>query len=248
MINIVEWLYYICIILFLVTIFILPILLIVFIIKPSIVNNFLKTSLSRLKIFGIGSGFIVFSFFASAIIGGANQPDNINRSLNQQQQAQSEIEKLKAQEVKTTKEAELTKPKVSEVVDKQPVPFTSEQKEDASLPKGQTKVTQVGRNGEQTTIYEVTTVKGVETARKVKSQAISIQPVTQITVIGTYTAPAPSCPNGTYVNSAGNTVCSPSASSTAPPGATAKCYDGTYSFSQSRRGTCSGHGGVAVWL
>jgi len=33
-----------------------------------------------------------------------------------------------------------------------------------------------------------------------------------------------------------------------PPGATAKCKDGTYSFSQHRSGTCSRHGGVAVWL
>jgi hypothetical protein len=34
----------------------------------------------------------------------------------------------------------------------------------------------------------------------------------------------------------------------APPGATAQCRDGTYSFSQSRSGTCSHHGGVATWL
>jgi len=33
-----------------------------------------------------------------------------------------------------------------------------------------------------------------------------------------------------------------------PPGATAQCQDGTYSFSQHRSGTCSYHGGVAVWL
>ena len=31
----------------------------------------------------------------------------------------------------------------------------------------------------------------------------------------------------------------------APPGATAICKDGTYSFSQTRSGTCSHHGGVA---
>ena len=34
----------------------------------------------------------------------------------------------------------------------------------------------------------------------------------------------------------------------APPGSTARCRDGTYSFSQHRSGTCSHHGGVAVWL
>lgn len=34
----------------------------------------------------------------------------------------------------------------------------------------------------------------------------------------------------------------------APPGATARCNDGTYSFSQHRSGTCSHHRGVAQWL
>jgi hypothetical protein len=56
------------------------------------------------------------------------------------------------------------------------------------------------------------------------------------------------CTNGTYTNSAGNTVCKPEESSTTPEGATAKCGDGTYSFSESRSGTCSHHEGVAEWL
>jgi hypothetical protein len=56
------------------------------------------------------------------------------------------------------------------------------------------------------------------------------------------------CTNGTYVNSAGNTVCSPEQSPTVPVGATARCRDGSYSFSQSRSGTCSDHGGVETWL
>jgi Protein of unknown function (DUF3761) len=34
----------------------------------------------------------------------------------------------------------------------------------------------------------------------------------------------------------------------APLGATARCGDGTYSFCQDRRGTCSHHHGVAEWL
>lgn len=33
-----------------------------------------------------------------------------------------------------------------------------------------------------------------------------------------------------------------------PTGATAECRDGSYSFSQHRRGTCSHHGGVSTWL
>lgn len=51
-----------------------------------------------------------------------------------------------------------------------------------------------------------------------------------------------------YTNVDGKRVQSPTKASTAPPGATARCGDGTYSFSANRRGTCSHHGGVAEWL
>ena len=51
-----------------------------------------------------------------------------------------------------------------------------------------------------------------------------------------------------YTNSRGERVQSPTYYSSAPPWATALCRDGTYSFSKSRRGTCSHHGGVAKWL
>jgi len=59
----------------------------------------------------------------------------------------------------------------------------------------------------------------------------------------------PKCTDhGTYVNSQGHTVKRPENCTTVPQGATAQCRDGTYSFSKSRRGTCSHHGGVANWL
>jgi hypothetical protein len=51
-----------------------------------------------------------------------------------------------------------------------------------------------------------------------------------------------------YTNSAGNRVHSPAYSDSVPAGASARCSDGTYSFSQSRRGTCSRHGGVDYWI
>ena len=50
-----------------------------------------------------------------------------------------------------------------------------------------------------------------------------------------------------YTNSYGNRVQSPTYYDSRPAGATALCRDGSYSFSQSRRGTCSHHGGVARW-
>lgn len=51
-----------------------------------------------------------------------------------------------------------------------------------------------------------------------------------------------------YKNSFGEKVQSPTYYNSPPAGATALCRDGTYSFSQSRTGTCSHHGGVAKWL
>ena len=53
-----------------------------------------------------------------------------------------------------------------------------------------------------------------------------------------------------YTNKYGEEVHSPahSVSGAVPNGATAQCNDGTYSFSKSRSGTCSHHGGVASWL
>jgi hypothetical protein len=53
-----------------------------------------------------------------------------------------------------------------------------------------------------------------------------------------------------YKATNGNTVHSPSMTKgdVAPAGASAKCRDGSWSFSQSRRGTCSHHGGVGNWL
>ncbi|MFL6726010.1 MAG: DUF3761 domain-containing protein [Sphingomicrobium sp.] len=57
-----------------------------------------------------------------------------------------------------------------------------------------------------------------------------------------------SCGSDSYVNSRGHCVHRPVHARSAPAGATAKCGDGTFTFSESRRGTCSHHGGVVQWL
>lgn len=45
------------------------------------------------------------------------------------------------------------------------------------------------------------------------------------------------------------TVRTPTKTTTSPKlrGASARCRDGSYSYSQHRRGTCSHHGGVSAW-
>ena len=51
-----------------------------------------------------------------------------------------------------------------------------------------------------------------------------------------------------YRNVDGACVPRPAAAVSAPQGATARCHDGTYSFSLNHRGTCSKHGRVAEFL
>ena len=50
-----------------------------------------------------------------------------------------------------------------------------------------------------------------------------------------------------YTNVSGQRVHRPVRSFVAPQGASAQCRDGSWSFSQHHRGTCSHHGGVGHW-
>jgi hypothetical protein len=56
--------------------------------------------------------------------------------------------------------------------------------------------------------------------------------------------------HGHYINKDKEVVHSPSksVSGKVPSGASAKCRDGSYSFSRHHSGTCSHHGGVAQWI
>jgi hypothetical protein len=65
---------------------------------------------------------------------------------------------------------------------------------------------------------------------------------------GSLRSDATACKAGYYENSSHRCVHRPVRASAAPKGATARCRDGTYSFSQHASGTCSHHGGVAVWI
>jgi hypothetical protein len=145
--------------------------------------------------------------------------------------------------------------------------YKSVEQNDTNLAQGTSNVIQVGHTGKRLITYTATYKKSKLSGCKHTGTAVTQQPLNTITSIGTYVArkpvvepapitvaptpapePTPNCTNGTYVNSVGTTVCSPEASSSTPQGATAQCRDGSYSFSQSRSGTCSHHGGVDSWL
>ena len=139
------------------------------------------------------------------------------------------------------------KVEVKTITTTEPITFSSSTVDDATLAQGTTQTRTAGVNGERTHTYQVTFTDNKETARKETANVVTTEPIHEVIARGTK-APEPVCPNGTYVNTAGNTVCRPAAAPSVPDGATAQCEDGTYSYSQSRRGTCSHHGGVARWL
>jgi len=183
------------------------------------------------------ASLLSYGMVAGAVSPPATTPTSSSSSSTSQSKAETAAPKVEVKTVTTT----------------DAIPFTSSTVEDSSLASGTTQTRTAGVDGVMTHTVKVTYTDGVETSRSEPVDTVTTQPVNEVKAIGTYVAPvhtstATDCPNGTYVNSAGNTVCSPYSSSSAPSGATAQCGDGTYSFSQSRSGTCSHHGGVSVWL
>lgn len=235
---------------------ILPALLVgtvALVIKPHIVNNlkFIKKPMSRLKIGSIGavSMLVVFVLFSGLISVDTDAGNQRREAAASQLQAAQKAAEQEAERERLRK-IEAAKPKVETETKRDAVPYDTVEQEDGSIPRGETRVANEGIEGVRAITYEVTYVNGKETDRRELSNEVTVEPIAKVVLIGTYVAPPPvveappSSGNG-YVNSQGNFVSSPSDN---PAGATAKCRNGTYSYSQSRRGTCSHHGGVAEWL
>ena len=89
---------------------------------------------------------------------------------------------VKPAPVEEVLDAKSGKPKV--VTSTEVVPFQTITQNDATLPKGQTKVVQEGVNGERTILTEVSTVDGKQTS-KVLENTITKQPVNKVIAVGT---------------------------------------------------------------
>src|SRR5688572_30275449 len=61
------------------------------------------------------------------------------------------------------------------------IAFSKETKDDSSLGLGTNKVTTVGVDGVKTKTYRATLVDGVEKARELKSEVVTIAPVNEVT-------------------------------------------------------------------
>ncbi|WP_307844041.1 ubiquitin-like domain-containing protein [Sanguibacter suaedae] len=72
------------------------------------------------------------------------------------------------------------------------LPFEVEEVEDPTLVVGQRVVSQTGRVGQAVTTYDVTLVDGVETARTVLAQQVTVSPRNEVVKVGTLDLPDPS--------------------------------------------------------
>lgn len=212
-----------------------------FVIRPQKLQKISRANFltPRYKIFAMG----VLTFFVAMITFGsllsATKPESVKQSqTNQQQsseQAKQETVKAAEAEAKAKAEEEAKKPVVQTETKTETIPFESKTEDDGSLAKGATTVATSGVDGTRTITYSVTLVQGKETERKVVKDEVTKQPVTQVTKVGTYVAPAP----------APTTATQSQPTSTTRTGAI--CRDGWHS-SATGSGACSHHGGVDHWL
>jgi resuscitation-promoting factor RpfB len=70
------------------------------------------------------------------------------------------------------------------------IPFEKQTVEDSGRPQGENQVTVAGVNGEKKRTFRVTILNGAETGRQLISEQITRAPVTEVTSVGTYVAPA----------------------------------------------------------
>lgn len=207
-----------------------------------------KNSLLALGLFLI---VLVFSGYS----GKENSEKNVSLSPTQETTQQTDQVISTQEQFETNIEQEAKNPivEVKKETKTEKVPFQTIKKDDDTLEIGKTKTIQNGIDGTKEFIYEVTYTDEIETKRELISEEAKKEAVDKIVAFGTKKKITPtsssslavSCGEDYYENVDGNCVHRPSSE---PTGASAKCKDGTYSYSQHRRGTCSSHGGVAEWL
>lgn len=74
-----------------------------------------------------------------------------------------------------------------------PVAFQKETVEDGNLAKGKTELRRAGVDGVKTATFSVTMTDGVEVKRELVKEEVTTAPVSEVTAIGSYVAPTPTC-------------------------------------------------------
>lgn len=147
------------------------------------------TKLARGWKIAIGVAFGFFGIFVLGIIGAATTPQQTSQANPQVAGDTQKAEVLGSSTQKSQPKAPVVTTK--QVTETEPVPFTSTTVNSAALAKGTSKVTTVGVNGTSTLTYKVTYTDGKQTKKELVSKLTTTPPITQVTTIGTYVAPAP---------------------------------------------------------
>lgn len=93
---------------------------------------------------------------------------------------------VKLAEERRQKEIVALRPVVKNETKIETVSFETEEREDDSMPRGETRISISGVDGERTINYDVTYVKEQETDRQETKNEITKAPVTQVILVGTY--------------------------------------------------------------
>jgi len=208
-----DVIFYLAVLALIVTIPSLVIGTIIFLLKPHLINNRLKKRhLSRKKILsgGILASFLSLVIFSSVMA--ATEPASLKAQIAADQ-ATTKAQQLKQQELNHLQQVQsVHQPKVEtkQVTTTQTIAFDQQEQDDPTLAQGQTKITQAGVNGEETTTYSVTYTDGKETDRQKISDVTTKEPVSQITTQGIYVAPAPApAPAPSTPSPSSSASCSP---------------------------------------
>jgi hypothetical protein len=239
-----DAIYYISGVLMIPTFIGLMIALILFLLKPHLLqkSKHVNKPVPRTAILGVGMVVLFAAFIGYGSVLAATEPagvkqERLAREAVETKARQAAEQKAKeATEAQRTREEEARRPIVKAETKTEVVPFESTEQQDNTLAKGQTRVATEGVNGERTITYDVTYVQNKETARKEVKNEITKAPVAKVTQIGTYVTPPPAPVTPAPA---------PQIRSNVRTGAI--CEDGWHS-SATGRGACSHHGGVAYWL
>jgi uncharacterized protein YabE (DUF348 family) len=131
--------------------------------------------------------------------------------------------------------------RTSEVTVTAVLPHQTKKTDDPNTLVGQQTVTQQGVDGQQATVFRVTTTDGVETARQQVSTTVVTQPVDQLVTVGTKPKPATSTatPSADGLNWAALAECESGGN---PRAVNPAGYYGLYQFSKSTWASVGGSG------
>lgn len=156
--------------------------LIVGLISPEVFRRWFGKNIDRKRIAMIFGGVMVASFIATGAFA-----------------SPSKEKKSQPKPVATIQETPTPKIETKEETKPEDIAFQTENKDDPTFDKGQTKVQQEGKNGAKETKFKVTYTNGKETAREKISESVTVQPVSKIVLTGTKVKPVvKSTPAPTY--------------------------------------------------